>query len=76
MVRESNDKITELLLSLPARRSAFFFGKIRRVRVGGADRGAPVRATVAFLAKPRTRPLGRVLVCELLIVTAMSCSAC
>src|SRR5256885_10752379 len=27
MVRESSDKVTELLLSLPVRRSAYFFGK-------------------------------------------------
>jgi len=27
MVRESSDKVTELLLSLPAPRSAYFFGK-------------------------------------------------
>src|SRR5207249_8444758 len=30
MVRELSDKVTELLLSLPAPRSAYFFGKLDR----------------------------------------------
>lgn len=73
MVRESSDKVTELLLSLPAPRSYYFFGKFA---------GFAVVATVLALlcALPLT-PFARLsglalwtgsLVCELLIVTAMS----
>lgn len=73
MVREANDKVTELLLSLPAPRSAYFFGKFAGY--------ASVALIVAFLcALPLAllaKPLGLALwaaslVCELLIVTAMS----
>lgn len=73
MVRESNDKVTELLLSLPAPRSAYFFGKF----TGYAAVAAILALVCALPLVPFARPLGLALwtaslVCELLIVTAMS----
>jgi ABC-type transport system involved in multi-copper enzyme maturation permease subunit len=73
MVREWNDKVSELLLSLPAPRSAYFFGKF-----------AGYAALALVLAPLSALPLSLVaehgglalwtfsLFCELLIVTAMS----
>jgi ABC-type transport system involved in multi-copper enzyme maturation permease subunit len=73
MVRESSDKVTELLLSLPAPRSHYFFGKF----AGYAAVAVVLALLCALPLMPFTKPLGLLLwtaslVCELLIVTAMS----
>jgi ABC-type transport system involved in multi-copper enzyme maturation permease subunit len=73
MVRELSDKITELLLSLPAPRSAYFFGKF----AGYALVAAIIAPLIALPLVPFANSQGLVLwtvslVCELLIVTAMS----
>ena len=73
MVREWNDKITELLLSLPAPRSAYFFGKF-----AGYAALALVLAPLSALPLVLVAKHGGLalwtfsLFCELLIVTAMS----
>src|SRR5215471_2872483 len=73
MVRESSDKVTDLLLSLPAPRSHYFFGKFAGF--------AGVAVVLALLCALPLVPFAPVqglalwtasLVCELLIVTAMS----
>ena len=73
MVRESSDKVTELLLSLPAPRSTYFFGKFAGY--------ASVAVIVALLCALPLVTLANIpglalwsasLVCELLIVTAVS----
>jgi ABC-type transport system involved in multi-copper enzyme maturation permease subunit len=73
MVRESNDKVTELLLSLPASRSAYFFGKFAGF--------ASVSAVLALLCAAPLLPVAQAgglalwtlsLLCELLIVAAVS----
>ena len=71
MVRESNDKVTELLLSLPTPRAAYFFGKF----TGYASVAAILALLCALPLVPLARPLGLALwtaslVWELLIVTA------
>jgi hypothetical protein len=73
MVRESNDKVTELLLSLPAPRSRYFFGKF----AGYAAVAVVLALLCALPIAPFAKPSGLAvwtasLVCELLIVTAMS----
>jgi ABC-type Na+ efflux pump permease subunit len=73
MVRESSDKVTELLLSLPAPRSHYFFGKF----AGYAAVAAILALLCALPLVPFAKPLGLALwtaslVCELLIVAAMS----
>jgi ABC-type Na+ efflux pump permease subunit len=73
MVRESSDKVTELLLSLPAPRSHYFFGKF----AGYATIAAILALLCALPLFPFAKPLGLALwtaslLCELLIVTAMS----
>jgi len=73
MVRESSDKVTELLLSLPAPRSHYFFGKF----LGYAAVGAILALLCALPLIPFAQPLGLALwtaslVCELLIVAAVS----
>src|SRR5882672_9604811 len=73
MVRESNDKITELLLSLPAPRSAYFFGKFAGYAAVPLIAALLCALPLAFLDKPPAFALWRpALVCELLIVTAMT----
>src|SRR5712691_3140770 len=65
MVRESSDKVTELLLSLPAPRATYFFGKFAGY--------AAVALILALFTDPGGLAIWVVsLVCELLIVTAMS----
>ena len=72
-VRESNDKVTELLLSLPAPRSTYFIGKL-----AGYGSIAVILALVCALplilhAQPWGLALWTAsLVCELWIVTAIS----
>ena len=73
MVRESSDKVTELLLSLPAPRSHYFFGKL----AGFAAIAAILALLCALPLVPFAPASGLALwtaslVCELLIVTAMS----
>jgi len=73
MVRESTDKITELLLSLPTPRAAYFFGKF----TGYASVAAILALVCALPLLPFAKTLGLALwtaslVCELLIVTAVS----
>lgn len=73
MVRESNDKIAELLLSLPTPRYAYLFGKL-----AGYALVAVILALISALPLlPFANSQGLVLwtislVCELLVVTAMS----
>lgn len=73
MVRESNDKVTELLLSLPVPRSHYFFGKFAGF--------AGIAVLLALLCALPLTPFARIaglalwtasLVCELLIVASMS----
>ena len=73
MVRELNDKIAELLLSLPVPRSAYFFGKF----AGYAIVASILALLSALPLVPFANPEGLILwtfslVCELLIVTAVS----
>jgi Cu-processing system permease protein len=73
MVREASDKVTELVLSLPAPRAAYFLGKFAGY--------ALVAAVLAVLAALPLAPFAQwgglaawtvSLFCELLIVTAVS----
>lgn len=73
MVREASDKVTELLLSLPAPRSAYFFGKF----AGYACVAAILALLCSLPLMLFAPPLGLAfwtasLLCELLIVMAMS----
>jgi len=73
MVRESSDKVTELLLSLPTPRAAYLLGKF----AGYASVAAILALVCAMPLVPFAKPIGLALwtaslVCELLIVTAMS----
>jgi len=73
MVRESNDKLTELMLSLPAPRSAYLLGKF----AGYALVAAALSLLLALPLAPFALPAGLAawamsLFCELLIVVAMS----
>src|SRR5258708_5931913 len=73
MVRELSDKVTELLLSLPAPRSAYFFGKFS----GYALVATVLALLTALPLVPFANFQGLVLwtvslICELLIVAAMS----
>src|SRR5438128_3192028 len=73
MVRELSDKVTELLLSLPGPRSVYFFGKF----TGYAMLASILALLSALPLVPFANSQGLVLctlslVCELLIVTAMS----
>jgi hypothetical protein len=73
MVRESNDKVTELLLSLPAPRSTYFVGKL----AGYASTAVVLALLCALPLSPHAQPSGLALwtaslVCELWVVTAVS----
>jgi ABC-type transport system involved in multi-copper enzyme maturation permease subunit len=73
MVRELSDKVTELLLSLPAPRSAYFFGKFS----GYALVATVLALLTALPLVPFANSQGLVLwtvslICELLIVAATS----
>ncbi len=73
MVREFNDKVMELILSRPIRRSSYFFGKL-------AGYGAVALALALIFSLPLVlfAPAAQValwglsLACELLIVTALA----
>ena len=73
MAREWNDKVAELLLSFPVRRSRYVFGKFLGYAAAAVLLAAVLAAPLAFYA----RPAGLIawtasLVCELLIVAAVS----
>src|SRR5690349_20746097 len=73
MVRESTDKVTELLLSLPAPRSTYFFGKFAGYASVAVILALVCALPLALLATPSGLALWIAsLVCELLIVTAIS----
>jgi Cu-processing system permease protein len=73
MVRESTDKVTELLLSLPAPRSTYFFGKFAGYASVAVILALVCALPLALLATPSGLALWTAsLVCELLIVTAIS----
>jgi ABC-type transport system involved in multi-copper enzyme maturation permease subunit len=73
MVRELNDKVTELLLALPAPRSSYFFGKFAGYAAFALILALLSAAPLALFAHSAGLALWTVsLLCELLIVTAMS----
>jgi ABC-type transport system involved in multi-copper enzyme maturation permease subunit len=73
MVRESSDKVTELLLSLPAPRSTYFLGKFAGYASVAAILALLCALPLVLLAKlPGLALWTASLVCELLIVTAVS----
>jgi ABC-type transport system involved in multi-copper enzyme maturation permease subunit len=73
MVREASDKVTELLLSLPAPRSTYYFGKFAGYASVALIVALLCTLPLTLLAKPSGLALWAAsLVCELLIVTAMS----
>jgi len=73
MVREASDKVTELLLSLPAPRSSYFFGKFAGYAVVALALALLSALPLALFANPAGLALWTAsLLCELLIVTAMS----
>jgi len=73
MVRELNDKVTELLLALPAPRSSYFFGKFSGYAAFALILALLSAAPLALFADSAGLALWTVsLLCELLIVTAMS----
>jgi ABC-type Na+ efflux pump permease subunit len=73
MVREFNDKVTELILSRPLRRSSYFFGKL-----AGYAAVALALALISslplllFVPAARVALWGLSLACELLLVTAFA----
>jgi ABC-type Na+ efflux pump permease subunit len=73
MVREANDKVTELLLSQPVPRWAYFAGKFGGYALVGLALGLFFALPLAFLAPPsRALVWGVSLACELLVVAAVS----
>ncbi len=73
MVREFNDKVTELVLSRPIRRSSYFFGKLAGYAAVALAFALIASAPLALFA-PATRVAlwGVSLACELFIVTAFA----
>jgi ABC-type transport system involved in multi-copper enzyme maturation permease subunit len=73
MVREQNDKVTELLLALPAPRVSYFFGKFAGYGALALILALLCAAPLALVASFTGRAVWTAsLLCELLIVTAMS----
>lgn len=73
MVREFNDKVMELVLSRPIRRSSYFFGKLAGyAAVALALALISSLALALFASAPRVALWGLSLACELLIMTAFS----
>jgi len=73
VVRESNDKVIELVLSLPVPRAAYFFGKFAGCALVAAALAALFALPLALFAQPAgLAAWAGSLFCELLIVTAMS----
>lgn len=73
MVREFNDKVTELILSRPLRRSSYFFGKLAGYAVVALAL-ALISSLPLLLFSPAARVAlwGLSLACELLLVTAFA----
>ncbi len=73
MVRESSDKVTELMLSLPAPRATYFFGKFAGYAAVALILALLCALPLALFAHPGGLAIWAAsLLCELLIVTAMS----
>ena len=73
MVRESSDKVTELMLSLPAPRAIYFFGKFAGYAAVALILALLCTLPLALFAHPGGLAIWAAsLLCELLIVTAMS----
>lgn len=73
MVRESNDKVLELMLAQPWPRAAYLFGKLVGFSAAAVLLTALLTLPLALLAPPtRVLAWGLSLGCELIIVTAMS----
>lgn len=73
MVRESSDKVTELLLSLPAPRAIYFFGKFSGYALVAVVLALLCALPLVLLASlPGLALWTASLVCEMLIVTAIS----
>jgi ABC-type transport system involved in multi-copper enzyme maturation permease subunit len=73
MVRESSDKVTELLLSLPMPRSTYFLGKFAGYAAVAVVLAFLCALPLCLLANPSGLALWTAsLICELLIVTAVS----
>jgi ABC-type transport system involved in multi-copper enzyme maturation permease subunit len=72
-VREFNDKVTELLLSLPERRASYLFGKFAGHALVSGALALLCALPLALFARPGGLAGWTVsLVCELLILTAVS----
>ena len=73
MVREFNDKVMELILSRPLRRSSYFFGKLAGYAAIALALALISSLPLALFAPAQQVALwGLSLACELLIVTAFS----
>ncbi len=73
MVREFNDKVMELILSRPIRRSSYFFGKLAGFALVALVLALIFSLPLALFAPaPRVALWGLSLACELLIVTSVS----
>ena len=73
LVREANDKVTELLLSQPVPRSAYFAGKFAGYALVGLALGFFFAVPLAlFVPASRALVWGASLAFELLVVTAVS----
>jgi ABC-type Na+ efflux pump permease subunit len=73
MVREFNDKVMELILSRPLRRSSYFFGKLAGYAAVALALAVIASLPLALFAPPaRVALWGLSLTCELLIVTAFA----
>lgn len=73
MVREANDKVTELMLSQPAPRSGYFLGKFGGYGVAAALLALAFALPLAFFAPlPGVIAWAASLICELLIVASVS----
>jgi ABC-type transport system involved in multi-copper enzyme maturation permease subunit len=73
MVREFNDKVTELILSRPLQRGSYFFGKLAGYAAVALALALISSMPLALFAPaPRVILWGLSLACELLIVTSVS----
>ncbi len=73
MVRETSDKVTELLLSQPAPRSAYFFGKLAGYFAVAGLIAISFAIPLAFFSSPGGLLLWTLsLLCELTIMAALS----
>jgi ABC-type transport system involved in multi-copper enzyme maturation permease subunit len=73
MVREFNDKVMELILSRPLRRSSYFFGKLAGYAAVALALALMASLPLALFAPATNVALwGLSLACELLIVTSFS----